>query len=69
MPHEQDQRPAVTRLNPSVARGPYTAKPSINPEQARQELAHMQRFSDPTDPIAQAEIAALRRAAGGGQPS
>ena len=56
------------RPNASGPRGPYDAKPDTNPQQARQELAHLERFVDPSDPIQRAEKAALRRAAGG-QPS
>ena len=53
------------RLNPSVARGPYTAKPLTDPRQAAQELAHLERSPrNPDDPIQQAEMAALRRIAG-----
>ena len=56
------------RLNPSVARGPYTATPSIDPQQAAQELAHLEQSPrNPDDQIQQAEMAALRRAAGGQQ--
>ena len=54
------------RLDPSVARGPYTATPPMDAAQAAQELAHLQRSPrNPDDRIQQAEMAALRRFAGG----
>ena len=58
------------RLNPSVARGPYTATPPFDPEQARQELAHLEQSPrNPDDQIQQAEIAALRRIVAGAKKS
>ncbi len=56
------------RPNPSGPRGPYDAKPDTNPQQARQELADLEKSGPPSDAIFAAERAALRRAAGG-QPS
>ncbi len=55
------------RPNASGARGPYDASPDTNPEQARQELADLERSGPPSDAIFAAERAALRRAAGGQQ--
>lgn len=64
-----DQKPRQ-RLNPSVARGPYTATPPFDAEQAAQELAHLEQSPrNPSDQIQQAEMAALRRIAGGAKKS
>ena len=65
MPNDE---PTTDRTASGVPRGAYSATPDTNPEQARQELADLERSGPPSDPVFAAERAALRRAAGGGKP-
>lgn len=60
---QQDNTPTKSTSGP---RGPYSAQPDTNPEQARQELADLAKSGPPSDAVFAAERAALHRAAGGG---
>jgi len=72
----QDARPKARdfeRPKPSnetsTARGPYTATPSTNAEQARQELRFLEVYGDPHDAIQRDEMRHLRAAANRGGDS
>ncbi len=50
----------------SVARGPYTATPQMDAEQAAAELRFLEVYGDPTDAIQRNEMRELRRMSRGG---